>query len=65
MLANTCWKSKLVTKLNPAAITSSIRAFGQQTRQQPEPQPYIPSEGSASDVDAEDVLRAKIDPMSG
>ena len=27
--------------------------------------PYIPSEGSASDVDPQDVLRARIDPLKG
>ena len=30
-----------------------------------EPQPYMPSEGSASDLDADDILRAKMDPMKG
>ena len=33
-------------------------------RTPPEPQPYIPSEGSGSDLDEESV-RAKIDPMKG
>ena len=43
----------------------SFSQDNQQTRREPEPQPYIPSEGSASDLDAEDALRAKIDPMKG
>ena len=44
----------------------SVRALSSyDQRKQPEPQPYIPSEGSASDLDAEDMIRAKIDPMKG
>ena len=30
-----------------------------------DPVPYVPSEGSASDVDPQDVLRARIDPYKG
>ena len=48
-------KQRLVKK-----SLSSLRLFSSGIR---EPQPYIPSEGSASDLDAEDVLRARIDPM--
>lgn len=33
-------------------------------RQQPEPEPYIPSEDSGSDID-EDKIRAQINPMKG
>lgn len=42
-------------------LTQQLRAFSRQA----EPQPYVPSEGSASDMDAEDMLRAQIDPIKG
>ena len=46
-------------------IYSSNRFFSLNQRKQPEPQPYIPSEGSASELDSEDTVRAKIDPIQG
>lgn len=58
-------KALLARKEIKDFMSTASRFFSLNQRKQPEPQAYIPSEGSASDLDADDVLRAKIDPMKG
>ena len=48
-----------------ATATKSFSTDQGQQGKKSEPQPYIPSEGSASDLDPEDVIRGRMDPMSG
>ena len=65
MLQRQSNKALLARKEIKDVMSTASRFFSLNQRKQPEPQAYIPSEGSASDLDADDVLRAKIDPMKG
>lgn len=65
MLLRQSNKALLARKEIKDVMSTASRFFSLNQRKQPEPQAYIPSEGSASDLDADDVLRAKIDPMKG